>query len=64
MVTFKQMKNCRGKHINLFFTDGEIWGNVFCTNFYQQEDDEEEHCLEFENTLINQSQIEKIEILD
>lgn len=64
MVSSLEMYECAGKHIDLYFKDGRVWENKFCTNYYQAEDDDEEPMLEFGNTIINQSQIEKIEILD
>lgn len=64
MVTLKEIAKCYGKHINLYFKDGEFWENVFCDGYYQAEDEGWEHALEFGNIEVAQSEIERIEILD
>ena len=64
MINIKEMENACNKHVNIFFIDGEIWKNAKCTNFYIKDDDDEENMLEFDNILIYQSEIEKIEILN
>lgn len=64
MVSVEEMEKAYGKHINLYFTNGEVWKNKRCTNFYIKDDDDEDNMLEFYNTIVNKSEIEKIEILD
>lgn len=63
MINIKEMENACNKHVNISFKDGEIWENAKCTNFYVKDDDDEENMLEFDNTLIYQSEIEKIEVI-
>lgn len=63
MINVELMKKADGKRINLIFTDGEVWKNKECTNFYRQEDEDEENMLEFGNTIVNQSEIKEIEII-
>lgn len=64
MIDIKTMEKADGEMVNLYFTDGTEWKNKQCTNFYIKDDDEEENMLEFGNIIVNQSDIEKIEILD
>lgn len=64
MVTTKEMNECKTKHINLYFTDGDIWKNVYVDWYITPADDEEEPMLEIGRYLINQSEIKKIEILN
>ena len=70
MVTIEEMEKAVGKHINLYFTDGEVWKNRKCLFFEEGLiEEDEENTLNFkagENSVyeIKQSQIEKIEILD
>ncbi|MEB3429708.1 hypothetical protein VLK81_06730 [Citroniella saccharovorans] len=64
MVNVEVMKKSKNRFVNIYFTDGDNWKNIRCTNFYLKDDGDEENMLEFENVLINQSEIKKIEILD
>ena len=63
-ITRNEMVKSKKKHINLYFKDGDVWKNVYIDCFLQAEDDDEENMLEIGKYLINQSEIEKIEILD
>ena len=63
MVSAEQMRKADRKKIKITFIDGESVIRQ-CTNFYQQEDDDEENMLEFSDVLINQSEIKSIEIIN
>lgn len=63
MISIEELKRCEGKNVKLYLNNGKIWeGNCFC--YQPPQDDDEEYMLEFPNTLIYHSQIEKVEILD
>lgn len=64
MVSVKKMYEAEKKRINIYFKGGDIWKNKYINLVMQPEDEGEEYALDFENYLINQSEIEKIEILD
>lgn len=64
MIDVKLMEKAYGKKVNLYFKNGTVWKNKKCTNFYVKDDDDEENMIEFYNIIVNQSDIEKIEILD
>lgn len=69
MVTIEEMEKAEDKYINLYFIDGKIWENKKCISFENSGDEDEEYALYFDAPNgnlyeVNQSQIERIEILD
>lgn len=64
MISVDEMKKAKGNKVNISFNNGIDWKNKTCDNFYSKQDDDEENMLEFGNIIVNQSDIEKIEILD
>lgn len=64
MIGIEKMKKSKGKHLYIEFKDGEIWRKRKCTNFYIKDDDDEENMLEFDNILVNESEIKNFKILD
>ena len=69
MITLEQMSKAEDKHINLYFTDGDVWKNKKCVSFENSGDEDEEYALYFDAPNgnlyeVKQSKIEKIEILD
>lgn len=63
MISIEEMKRCKGKRIRIFFEDAKPIEGV-CLYFLYPEEDDEENMLELEGYLINQSEIERIEIID
>lgn len=63
MITTEQMEASEKKTVKLTYTDGEEFVEK-CICYYQAEDEDEEAMLEFKSGMVNQSEIEKIEILD
>lgn len=69
MVSIEEMKKAEGKHVNIYFNDGDIWYNKKIEEFYEPTEENEEYALmtpagrggSYE---LRQSEIERIEILD
>lgn len=65
MISTKEMRNSEGKHVRITFKDGTVWEKEYCACYHQAEDEDEEPGLEIgEHWYVNQSEIEKLEILD
>lgn len=64
MIDLEEMKNACNKNVNILFVDGEVWENKKCTNFYVKDENDEENMLEFDDTIVYQSEIKSIEIID
>lgn len=62
MVSTDEMEQARGKLVKVTLVNGKVLEGK-CTNYYWPADDEEEDMLEMGNTLLNQSEIAKIEYI-
>nr|DAL98424.1 MAG TPA: hypothetical protein [Caudoviricetes sp.] len=67
MISVKEMKKAARKNVKVKLTNGMI-SEGYCTEYLWPEDDEEEHNITVKEDgilyEINQSEIEKIEILE
>lgn len=64
MISIKEMKKSEGHNAKLYFVDGETLKTYIELYEDGQDEDEENFLLVKDNLLINQSEIEKIEVLD
>ena len=64
MISIEKMWECKGKHLKIIFTDGNVWDHKYCDCYLRPEEDDEEPMLQFGNIIVNQSEIKSIEILD
>lgn len=64
MISIKEMKKSEGHKAKLYFVDGDSIETYIELYEEGQDDGEENFLLVKDNLLINQSEIEKIEILD
>lgn len=63
MISEEEMETCKGKNIRIFFVDGDVLEDK-CLQFHHSEDDDEEATLELSEIFVDQSEIERIEVLD
>lgn len=64
MISIKEMKKSEGHKAKFYFVDGDTLETYIELFEEGQDEDEENFLLAKDNLLINQSEIEKIEILD
>lgn len=63
MISLEEFINCYKKKVKLYFDDGDTLEG-YCNCWYSPQDEDEEYMLDFGDILVNQSEVEKVEILE